>query len=67
MDRADKGCDENVTTLDFCLEGAVCRKWCSQKACNIHRKTSVLESLFKYTGLKTCNFIKTDPNTGVFL
>ena len=46
MDRADKGCDENVTTLDFCLEGAVCRKWCSQKACNIHNIVILCWSLF---------------------
>ena len=58
MDRADKGRDENATTLDFCSEGAVYRKWCSQK---VHIKTSVLESLFKCTGLKACNFIKNRP------
>ena len=34
----------------------------------IHRKTPVLESLFnKVGGLKSCNFIKRDTGTGVFL
>ena len=35
------------------------KKICSQKFPNIHRKTSVLESLFnKVAGLQACNFIK---------
>ena len=33
---------------------------CCEKFCNIHRKTSVLESLFnKVAGLMACNFIST--------
>ena len=35
---------------------------------NFLRKLHVLESLFnKFACLKTCNFIKNDSNTGVFL
>ena len=34
----------------------------------IHRKTPLLDSLFnKVGGLKPCNFIKRDTDTGVFL
>ena len=41
---------------------------CSLKFRNIHSKILVLESLYnKAPGLKVCNFIKKDSNTGVFL
>ena len=44
-------------------------KICSKKFTRlIHRETPVLESLFnKVGGLKPCNFIKRDTDTGVFL
>ena len=39
----------------------------SWKSLNIHRKTSMFESLFnKVAGLNACNSIKTDSNTGLF-
>ena len=38
---------------------------CSQKFRNIHRKTTVLESLFnKVAGLHACMFIEKDSNIG---
>ena len=40
---------------------------CSQKFCNIHRKTPVLESPFnKFAGLKACIFSKKEALTQVF-
>ena len=40
---------------------------CSQRFSNIHRKTSVLESLFNtVAGLIVCNFIKNRLITGAF-
>ena len=40
---------------------------CSYKFPNIHKKISVLETIFnKVTGLKACNFIKKETPTQVF-
>ena len=43
-------------------------RWCSlNKVCNIHRKTSVLESLFnKFISLHDCNFTKKRLQHGRF-
>ena len=39
--------------------GELCKKICSYKFRNIHRRTHLLESLFnKVAGLQACNFIK---------
>ena len=44
------------------------KRICSEKLSNIHRKTSVLESLSnKVASCQACNIFKKDPNTGVFL
>ena len=44
------------------------KRSCSQKFRNIHRKTPVLESLFNNAGARqTCNILKKDSNTSVFL
>ena len=40
---------------------------CSQKFCNVHRETPVLESFDKVAGLQTCNFIKTRLQHKCFL
>ena len=41
---------------------------CSQKFRKLHRKKSVLESLFNNTaGLRPETLLKTDPSTGAFL
>ena len=45
--------------FDWLFAVAVIRNWCSVKFRNIHRKTSVLVSLFdKVVDLEACNFIK---------
>ena len=38
--------------------GMFCKKRCSSKFCNIHRKTPVLESLFNKVEGQACNFIE---------
>ena len=61
----------NITNAVLKVRVYSCRSSHSQvflKFCNIHRKAPVLESLFnKVEGLRACNFIKKDSNTGVFL
>ena len=68
QEQSPQGIHSNFSYLQKQPFRDILQNRCSQKFRKLHRKKSVLESLFNNTaGLRPETLLKTDPSTGAFL